>query len=133
MAKTKYNWKQGENETQNYYDTRVDGKYLLVFANKADPNTWMGMIDYKMIRDHSNSPDVMMKKVEYCYENKTVYPEDMTKKVESGYEKGIVTKMTKYNITLEVDNDVLEEVESALREALDNHLNCTDYSINIEK
>ena len=95
-----YNWQYGENNTQRYYDVAVDGKYLLVFADKDPPNTWLGMINYVMIRDKtandrqrkkqglekgcsvhllqhdyilkSNNPEYMMKKVEHCFKrNKT--------------------------------------------------------------
>lgn len=44
-------WKYGENNSQKYYDAHVNGHYLLCFANKWNPNTWMGMIDYIMLRD----------------------------------------------------------------------------------
>lgn len=89
-----YNWKYGENDCQNYYDQKVNGKYLLVFANKKYPNAWMGMIDNRLILDKTRmdaeierkvkakesmnttyiflsneSPEYMKEKVEYCFEH----------------------------------------------------------------
>ncbi len=42
-------------------------------------------------------------------------------------------KYTKYVISLKVDNEDLEKIEFALREALNNHLDCTDYKYDIRK
>jgi hypothetical protein len=92
----KFKWKKGENEYQNYYDTRTpDGKYLLVFANKTRPDMWMAMVDGIMVYNKTandrerkklglakgcrilelsvihvltnKDPEYMMKKAEYCY------------------------------------------------------------------
>lgn len=38
----KYEWKYGENDNQKYYDVTVGKDYLCVFANKWNPNTWLG-------------------------------------------------------------------------------------------
>ena len=46
-------WREGENPYQNYYDVTVDGKYLLVFANKQQPDIWMAMVDGIMIHDRT--------------------------------------------------------------------------------
>ncbi len=89
-----YNWKYGENDCQNYYDCKVNGKYLLVFANKKYPKVWMGMIDNHLILDKARmdaeierkvkakesmnityiflsneSSEYMKEKVEYCFEH----------------------------------------------------------------
>lgn len=98
MAKLKYDWKYGENGHQKYYETIVNGSYLVVFANDWNPNTWMGSYDNILIHDKtrndrqrkkqglekscatyflqrdsllcSSSPEYMMKKVEYCFKHK---------------------------------------------------------------
>lgn len=89
-----FDWKYGENDYQNYYDVTVDGTYLLVFANKVQPNLWMGMVDNHMILNKtamekdiarkvknklsmnttyiflsSDTPEYMMSKVEECFKN----------------------------------------------------------------
>lgn len=97
LKKHRYDWKEGENQYQKYYDVTVDGKYLLVFANKGQPDIWMAMIDGIMIHDRiandkqrqkqglpsgcplsqlysttlltSKDPDYMMEKAEWCFEN----------------------------------------------------------------
>lgn len=97
LKKHRYDWREGENPYQNYYDVTVDGKYLLVFANKQQPDIWMAMVDGIMIHDRtandrqrkkqglpsgspishlhsitilaSKDPDYMMTKTEICYEN----------------------------------------------------------------
>lgn len=95
-----FNWIYGENKSQKYYDTFVNGKYLCVFQNKWQPEIWMGMIGNHMIENKtrndrqrkkqglprgcksyllkrncmlcSPSPEYMMRKVERCYKgNKT--------------------------------------------------------------
>lgn len=45
MSKRNYQWKYGENDSQVYYDTYVGKDYLCVYANKAYPDTWMGMYE----------------------------------------------------------------------------------------
>lgn len=95
MAKNIINWTYGENESQKYYDAYVGKDYLCVFANKWQPDIWMGMCRDKMIYDKtandrqrkkekvakdfplhmlrsvtvlgSQSPEYMMKKVAWCY------------------------------------------------------------------
>lgn len=91
----KYEWKYGENEYQKYYEAEVGEDCLIVFANKWNPNTWLGQ--YNMVSIHnktkndrqrkkqglplgsdtcdlridhmlcSDNPEYMMKKVEWCY------------------------------------------------------------------
>ncbi len=51
--KTKYEWTYGENERQIYYDTTVGNNYLLVFANKWQPDIYMGAI----LSNQKNNPD----------------------------------------------------------------------------
>ena len=91
----KYKWKYGENDTQKYYDVTVGKDYLCVFANKWNPNTWLGLYNSICIHNKtkndrvrkkqglakgchpselrtdymlcSDNPEYMMKKVEYCY------------------------------------------------------------------
>ena len=91
----KYEWKYGENDNQKYYDVTVGKDYLCVFANKWNPNTWLGSYNSICIHNKtknervrkkqglgkgchpselrqdfmlcSNDPEYMMKKVEYCY------------------------------------------------------------------
>ena len=93
----KYEWKYGENDTQKYYDVTVGKDYLCVFANKWNPNTWLGSYNSvcihnktkndrirkkqglakdchpsELITDYmlcSDNPEYMMKKVEYCYKH----------------------------------------------------------------
>lgn len=97
MEKLKYKWRHGKNDCQEYYDTKVDGKYLCVFANKWNPDTWIGIVDDKLIFDKtandrqrkkqglgkdsditelysqtvlgSSDPEYMMRKVEYCFKH----------------------------------------------------------------
>ena len=93
-------WEYAENDTQKYYDATINGVYLLVFANKWQPDIWMGMVGNTMIRDKTRNdrqrakqglakgcethllqrdamlcnsdPKYMMKKVERCFrQNKT--------------------------------------------------------------
>ena len=92
---TKIKWQYGENENQRFYDAYVGKDYLCVFANKWQPNVWMGIQRDKMIHDKtandrvrkrqglpigcdifllqedhilcSDNPEYMMKKVEWCY------------------------------------------------------------------
>jgi hypothetical protein len=92
-----YNWKYGENEYQKYYGVTVNGEYLCVFANNWEPDIWLGSyrsitIHNKTVNDRqrkkqglpkgcpshllhhdrmltSNSPEYMMKKVEYCFKH----------------------------------------------------------------
>ena len=45
MSKRNYQWEYGENDSQVYYDTYVGKDYLCVYANKAYPDTWMGMYE----------------------------------------------------------------------------------------
>ena len=45
--KTKYEWKYGENEAQIYYDVYIGKDYLCVFANKFQPDIFMGHIECK--------------------------------------------------------------------------------------
>ena len=81
MSKLKYDWKYGENDNQNYYEAKVNGSHLVVFANKAYPNVWMGNIDMHMIKKTllkpgftthifitSDDAKYMMKKVEEFFE-----------------------------------------------------------------
>ena len=91
----KNEWKYGENDNQKYYDVTVGKDYLCVFANKWNPNTWLGSYNSICIHNKtkndrvrkkqglgkgchpselrqdfmlcSNDPEYMMKKVEYCY------------------------------------------------------------------
>lgn len=95
--KTEINWTYRENESQKYYDAYVGKDYLCVFANNWQPDIWMGIQRDKLIFDKtandrqrkkehvskgtpadllrsitvlcSNSPEYMMKKVEWCYEH----------------------------------------------------------------
>lgn len=97
MKKHRYDWEKGENPYQNFYDVYVDGKYLLVFANKQQPDIWMAMVDGIMVHDRTandkqrkkqglssgcplsqlnsikilanKDPDYMMDRAEFCYEN----------------------------------------------------------------
>ena len=39
---SKLEWKYGENASQKYYDVHVGKDYLCVFANKWQPQIWMG-------------------------------------------------------------------------------------------
>lgn len=92
-----YDWKYGENEHQKYYEVIVNGTYLCVFANNWNPNIWLGSygnvtIHNKTLNDRqrkkqglpkgsdtyllhcdyiltSDSPEYMMRKVEYCYKH----------------------------------------------------------------
>lgn len=85
LLKSKYHWKYGDNGVQEFYDTKVDGKYVLVFRVKADNNYdhWMCSIDNVMIENKTRntyyrvrgrdvhcmlqgSPYYLIKKVEYC-------------------------------------------------------------------
>ena len=96
MAKLKYLWTHGDNGKQEYYDTTVNGTYLLVFKNRWD-SCWMCSVGDRMIHDKtrndlqrkkqglpkgchpslllrdamlcSNDPTKLMKKVEYCFEH----------------------------------------------------------------
>ena len=92
----KIEWHHGRNDCQEYYDARIGSDYLCVFANKWNPDTWMGIINSRMIYDKTKndrqrkrqglpcsapahelrsiwvlcgSPEYMMKKVAYCYRN----------------------------------------------------------------
>ena len=56
-----YDWKYAENKSQKYYDCVIDNNYLLVFANKWQPNIWMGMINNIMIRDKTSNDRQRMK------------------------------------------------------------------------
>ncbi len=95
MAKLKYDWKYGENDYQKYYDVTINGTYLLVFANKWQPDIWMGSIDTPLIYNKTvndkqrkkqglakgcaislisslailtnSDPEYMMQKVEHCF------------------------------------------------------------------
>lgn len=100
MANNTINWTHGENATQEYYDAYVGKDYLCVFANKWQPDIWMGMCRDKVIYDKtandrqrkkekvakdtpihelrcvtvlgSKSPEYMMKKVEWCYKHNLI-------------------------------------------------------------
>lgn len=91
----KYEWRYGENDNQKYYDVMVGKDYLCVYANKWNPNTWLGSYNSICIHNKtkndrvrkkqglakgchppelredfmlcSDNPEYMMKKVEYCY------------------------------------------------------------------
>ena len=93
----KYELKYGENDNQKYYDVTVGKDYLCVFANKWNPNTWLGSYNSICIHNKtkndrvrkkqglakschpselredfmlcSANPEYMMKKVEYCYKH----------------------------------------------------------------
>lgn len=89
----KYDWQYGDNGVQEYYDVTVNGKYLLVFRNKADKNLkhWMCSIDNVMIENKTRNnyyrnkegstnpfshhcmlfgyPAYLIKKVEYCFDH----------------------------------------------------------------
>lgn len=95
MRKLKYNWEHGFSDYQEYYDVQVGDDYLLVFANKWNPDTWMGQYNNIVIHNKtendkqrkrqglpkgchpselkcdcmlcSNDPAYMMRKVEWCY------------------------------------------------------------------
>lgn len=86
-----YDWQHGDNGVQEYYDTTVNGRYLLVFKNKADknPDHWACSIDNIMIKDKtrtdyyknkkdilstvrpicllSGRPAYLIKKTEWCF------------------------------------------------------------------
>ena len=90
---SKYDWQYGDNGVQEYYDVTVNGKYLLVFRNKADKKNknWMCSIDgimienktrnnyYRNKKDEANPfshhcllcgfPANLIKKVEYCFDH----------------------------------------------------------------
>lgn len=63
--KLKYKWKEGNNDTQHYYDVKLGKTYLLVFANKWKPNLYMGMISEngfnRMIHDKTRNDRVRKK------------------------------------------------------------------------
>ena len=56
----KYKWKYGENNNQKYYDVTVGKDYLCVFANKWNPNTWLGM--YNSICIHNKTKNDRVRK-----------------------------------------------------------------------
>lgn len=61
----KYEWKYGENDNQKYYDVTVGKDYLCVFANKWNPNTWLG--SYNSICIHNKTKnDRVRKKTRSC-------------------------------------------------------------------
>ena len=90
----KITWRHGRNACQEYYDARIGDDYLCVFANKWNPDVWMGMVNCLMIHNKtrndrqrrrqglprsasvfelqsdwilSGTPEYMMKKVERCW------------------------------------------------------------------
>lgn len=90
-------WRYGENEYQKYYDAKIGDDYLCVFSNNWNPETWLGMINDRVIYDRTRnnrqrrkqglplsapiheltsiwllrgSPAYMMKKTAYCYRNR---------------------------------------------------------------
>lgn len=91
IYKTNFDWNYGDNGVQEYYDTTVNGKYLLVFRNHADKtNHWMCSIDDVMIENKtrnnyyrnkksfdkvhcilSGPPFYLLKKIEYCFKHNT--------------------------------------------------------------
>lgn len=96
----RYEWHYGENIYQRYYDTNVENSYLCVYENKWNPGVWLGMYDgislhnktrndrvrkkqglpkgcsvFELRRDYllsSDSPEYMMKKVEWAYNHKLI-------------------------------------------------------------
>ena len=95
MSKLQFKWKYGENKSQKYYEVRIGNDYLCVYANKWNPDIWMGSYNsvcihnktkndrvrkkqglpigspiHELHRDYllcSDNPEYMMKKVEWCY------------------------------------------------------------------
>lgn len=86
-------WRKGENDSQEYYDTYVGKDYLCVFRNKWE-SFWMAMVRDRMIHNKTvndrqrkkqglpkdaplhllqrdciltGTPEYLMKKAEYCY------------------------------------------------------------------
>ncbi len=53
MDDISYEWKYGENDSQVYYGTTVGDNYLLVFANKQQPDLYMGSI----LSNNKSHPD----------------------------------------------------------------------------
>ena len=97
MANLTYNWQHGDNGNQEYYDTTVNGTYLLVFKNRWD-SCWMCSVGDRIIHDRTRNdrqrkrqslpkgcpvtelrrdamlcasePQKLMAKAEYCYRHK---------------------------------------------------------------
>lgn len=95
MTKLKYDWKYGENSVQKYYETKVGEQTLCVFANKWQPDIWIGLLGSQSIYNKTvndkqrkkqglakgcaisllsrvamlanSDPEYMMQKVEYCF------------------------------------------------------------------
>lgn len=91
LFKPEYDWRYGDNGVQEYYDTTINGRYLLVFRNKADKNLdhWMCSIDNAMIQNKTRNdyyknkkdmlptqrpicllggrPAYLIKKTEWCF------------------------------------------------------------------
>ena len=96
----KYQWKYGENDTQKYYDVLIGNDYLCVFANKWNPCTWMGLVKDKIIHNKTKNDrqrikqglvkgcDLSLLKSDYILCNES--PEYMMKKVEWCYHHGII-------------------------------------------
>ena len=95
MTKLKYDWEYVENSDQKYYEAKVNEHTLCVFANKWQPDIWMGLVDSHSIWDKTTNdkqrkkqglakgcslsllrcvqmlankdPEYMMQKVEHCF------------------------------------------------------------------
>ena len=96
----KYEWNHGKNQYQEYYDVVIGKDYLCVYANKWEPDRWLGSCNNKCIHNKtrndrvrkksglskscgvdelkqdflltSSDPFYMMKKVEWCYTHNRV-------------------------------------------------------------
>lgn len=106
MADTKkLNWTYGENPYQRFYDTYVGKDYLLVFANKAQPDVWMGNQRGVMLYDKTANDKQRRKQgvpVDCCLRDHPLHelhsvtilsshdPEYMMRKVEFAYENNLL-------------------------------------------
>lgn len=61
----KYKWKYGENDNQKYYDVTAGKDYLCVFANKWNPNTWLGLCNSICIYNKTKNDRVRKKTRSY--------------------------------------------------------------------
>jgi len=100
--KLKYEWKEWNSDIQHYFETKVNGVYMCVFANKWNPDIYMGMIDkegFRIIYGKTRNDRVRKKmglpkncsvsalKTHYILCNSN--PEYMMKKVEYCFDHGI--------------------------------------------
>ena len=99
---SKLEWKYGENESQKYYDVRIGKDYLCVFANKWQPQIWMGcyetgnsglqMIHDKTWNDRQRKAEGLKRgcdvsELHTCATLCSPSPEYMMKKVEHCYKQ----------------------------------------------